>query len=256
MGADTATAQHLGELIPRHRRAKLGHAQSGRRALLRGPLARAPRPDEAIQFFREHGSGYWQRASPHARHALRNRYRRVEGAPLGRRTEQIISQTAGRYTVGLPLCRDDRYIASYVELTDDLLVAAGAVRALLHILRPVMGAVMGRLFKPKVNRTRYLFAQLHRSRLTTLDNPSATDANDFLQIMMRRYTAEHRPVKRLIITNFGTIHQPTLLAANELLNTNDSDAEFGTVAVLPRRTFQPLRHVPDRVTPDMADHSI
>ncbi|KAK3318107.1 cytochrome P450 [Apodospora peruviana] len=179
---------------------------------------------------------------------------------------KVTAQIAGRFTVGLPLCRDKDYIDASCEATDDFMVVAGAVRAMPHILRPLVGSAMGLWYQSKINRMKALFEPLYRERIGMLkDESGREEPNDYLQIMFR-YAAEHRKdelasldimTRRLIIANFGSIHQPSLLIANTLLNLIDSDAQFNTIATLQDELTDVFGVCPNpKEGPNIMDHRV
>jgi cytochrome P450 len=127
---------------------------------------------------------------------------------------------------------------------------------------------MGIWFKTKIKKMKKLFEPLYRKRIAMLqhsaDDPEHEEPNDYLQIMFR-YAADRRQeelgsidvmTRRLIIANFGSIHQPSLLIANTLLNIIDSDTEFNTIATLRDELINVFGIAPDGTTPDIVDHSI
>ena len=165
------------------------------------------------------------------------------------------------------LGRSKDYIDTCCEISDDFMLVGG-VRGLPHILRPLVGTAMGIWFKTKIKKMKKLFEPLYHERIATLqhstDDPEHEEPNDYLQIMFR-YAADQRQeelasvdvmTRRLIVANFGSIHQPSLLIANTLLNIIDSDAEFNTIATLRDELISVFGVAPDGTTPDIADHSI
>lgn len=149
------------------------------------------------------------------------------------------------------------------------MVVAGTVRAMPHILRPLVGSAMGVWYQSKINRMKTLFEPLYRKRINMLVNGNletgGEEPNDYLQIMFR-YAAEHRKdelasldimTRRLIIANFGSIHQPSLLISNTLLNMIDSDKQFNTIATLTEELTNVFGVSPDpKGGPNIGDHRV
>jgi cytochrome P450 len=177
--------------------------------------------------------------------------------------QQILNRIANPRHLG----RSKDYIDTCCEISDDFMLVGG-VRGLPHILRPLVGSVMGIWFKTKIKKMKKVFEPLYRKRIAMLqhsaDDPEHEEPNDYLQIMFR-YAADRRQeelgsidvmTRRLIIANFGSIHQPSLLIANTLLNIIDSDTEFNTIATLRDELINVFGIAPDGTTPDIADHRI
>ena len=148
------------------------------------------------------------------------------------------------------------------------MLVGGVVRLLPDVIRPLVGKGMSLWFKSRIRQMKRLFEPVYQERIATLqhpaDDPSHDEPNDYLQIMMR-WAASRRQgelanvdimTRRLIVANFGSIHQPSLLIANTLLNIIDSDAEYGTIAQLRDELIDVFGVSPDGVSPDIADHSI
>lgn len=111
---------------------------------------------------------------------------------------------------------------------------------------------------------RSLFAPSYQERIAKFCNPDHLDNNepvDYLQLMLD-YAAAHRPeefasldimTRRLIIANFGAIHQPSMLIVNTLLNIVASDTEYDTISVLRDELTDVFGYAPDSLDPDIAD---
>ncbi|KAK0641286.1 putative cytochrome P450 [Cercophora newfieldiana] len=166
--------------------------------------------------------------------------------PLVETVSKITARMAGRLTVGLPLCRNEEYVDACCDAVDDFMIVAGVVRAMPHILRPLVGSAMGWWYRSRIERTKALLEPLYRKRVAGIlrgrdqMGDDEEEPKDYVQLMLR-YAAEHRPdeftsldimTRRLIIANFGTIHQPSLLIANTLLNIIASDKNFDTIKTL------------------------
>lgn len=110
-------------------------------------------------------------------------------------------------------------------------------------MRPVVGRVFGWIIGSHIETIKKAFGPLFRERLEALKFSKA-DANeepqDHLQLMLR-FAQKHRPAeledlenitRRLIMANFGSMHQTSIQVTNMLLEILGSDAEFNTISVL------------------------
>ncbi|KAL0938574.1 cytochrome p450 [Colletotrichum truncatum] len=156
----------------------------------------------------------------------------------------VVGQAAGRFTIGLPICRDEDYLNLNYEIIDRLITNAGAVGGSPRMLRPVMGYLINLGVDQKVNRLKKMFQPIWDERVKSLqyapDDPEHPHKQDHLQ-MMARYAQKNRPqefnnidmmTRRLIAANFGSMHQTSIQATNMLLNIIGSNEEFNTVSIL------------------------
>ncbi|KAF3799970.1 Cytochrome P450 monooxygenase tenB [Colletotrichum gloeosporioides] len=157
---------------------------------------------------------------------------------------QIVAQAAGRFTIGLPICRDQDYFKLNYEIIDHLVVNAGAVGGAPRILRPLIGYLLNLPLHGKINRLRKMFEPYWNERVESLkydrNDPDHPEPQDHLQ-MMARYAEKNRVeefnnvdmmTRRLIAANFGSMHQTSIQATNMLLNIIGSDSEFNTISIL------------------------
>ncbi|KAK8867734.1 cytochrome P450 [Apiospora arundinis] len=157
----------------------------------------------------------------------------------------VIAQAAGRFTVGLPLCRNEQYLMDNINIGDNLIANGGIAGGTPASLRPFIGPLYPLVFiKPKIRNIEKHFKPTYLERLETLKHdpkdPNYSEPQDFLQMMMR-FAQKERPdelidfatmSRRLIVANFGSAHNTSLQSTNLVLNVLDSDAEFNTIAVL------------------------
>ncbi|KAL2847551.1 cytochrome P450 [Aspergillus pseudoustus] len=154
----------------------------------------------------------------------------------------VVAQAASRFTVGLPLCRNEQYLKDSFDVVDGCIINAGVTGGTPKILRPIIGRLVSlksRLAQKKVMKH---FEPTYRARLETLkhakDDPS--EPQDHLQMMIRYAERERRHelydldimARRLSAANFGSMHQTSIQVTNMLLNIMGSDAEYNTIAVL------------------------
>ncbi|KAL5334133.1 cytochrome P450 [Aspergillus crustosus] len=156
----------------------------------------------------------------------------------------VVAQAGSRFTVGLPLCRNEQYLKDCFQSIDGCVINAGVTGGTPRVLRPILGPLVGLKARLGNRKVRKHFEPIYRERLETLksarDDPSHVEPQDHLQMMLR-YAQKERPhelydldniTARLMAANFGSMHQTSLQVANMLLNILGSDAEYNTIAVL------------------------
>ncbi|KAL4953557.1 cytochrome P450 [Aspergillus filifer] len=156
----------------------------------------------------------------------------------------IVAQAASRFTVGLPLCRNDDYIRTSFEAIDGCVITAGVVGGTPPILRPLVGPLVGLKARLASRRIRKFLEPLYRERLEILkyarDDPSHDEPGDHFQMMLR-YAQRERPdelydfkniATRIVVANFGSMHQTSIQVTNMLLNILGSDKEYNTINIL------------------------
>ncbi|KAL4965734.1 cytochrome P450 [Aspergillus stella-maris] len=156
----------------------------------------------------------------------------------------IVAQAASRFTVGLPLCRNDKYIKDCFDAIDGCVITAGVVGGTPLILRPLVGPVVGLKARLAGRRIRKFLEPLYRERLQTLkyarDDAAHDEPGDHFQMMLR-YAQRERPdelydlnniATRIVVANFGSMHQTSIQVTNMLLNILGSDKEFNTIDIL------------------------
>ncbi|EOO00787.1 putative cytochrome p450 protein [Phaeoacremonium minimum UCRPA7] len=155
----------------------------------------------------------------------------------------VVSQAASRFTVGLPLARNKEYMKDCYDSVDSAIMTAGVAGGTPHVLRPIVGRLVGLKSRLAIRRMRKHFEPTYRERLPTLkfaeDDPQHIEPQDHLQMMLR-YAQKERPeelsldgmARRVMAANFGSMHQTSMQVTNMLLNIIGSDAEFNTIAVL------------------------
>ncbi|GKT72858.1 cytochrome P450 [Colletotrichum tofieldiae] len=158
--------------------------------------------------------------------------------------KMVVAQAASRFTIGLPICRNEEYLNLSTDIVNQLIMNAGASGGSPRVLRPVVGTLVNLTLHGKIKRLKKMFEPVWKERLETLkydrDDPNHVEPQDHMQ-MMARYAKEHRQeefndinmmTRRLIAANFGSMHQTSIQATNVLLNILGSDSEFNTVAIL------------------------
>ncbi|KAI9371732.1 cytochrome P450 [Aspergillus egyptiacus] len=156
----------------------------------------------------------------------------------------VVAQASSRFTVGLPLCRNEQYLKDCLDAIDGCVINAGVSSGTPPMFRPLVGPLAGlktRLAQRKVQKH---LEPIYQERLQTLqysqDDPQHVEPQDHLQMMLR-YAQKERPhelydleniSRRLTVANFGSMHQTSIQVTNMLLNILASDAEYNTITVL------------------------
>ncbi|KAF4982584.1 hypothetical protein FZEAL_1816 [Fusarium zealandicum] len=151
----------------------------------------------------------------------------------------IIAQAASRFTVGLPLCRNKEYVETSIKINRLLVINAGIVGGLPHVLRPIAGTLLSIPMRIYLAKIKKWFIPLWKQRIEQLQN-DGSGPEDHVQMMLRYGLRERQDevhdydlmTRRLSAQNLGTMHQTYILVTNLILNVIASDAEFNTIAVL------------------------
>ncbi|KAH8591027.1 putative cytochrome P450 [Bisporella sp. PMI_857] len=153
----------------------------------------------------------------------------------------VVAQGSSRFTVGLPLCRNEEYLRVSMKIGDNFVLTAGAVGVMPKFLRPLVGSLFWIRNYFDLRQFKRLFKPLYDERLaiTKAGPRSESEPNDHLQ-MMFRYAETERPHElslaemgpRLALSNVGSFHQTSIGITNVLFNVLESDREFNTIATL------------------------
>ncbi|KAF2140916.1 uncharacterized protein K452DRAFT_351633 [Aplosporella prunicola CBS 121167] len=157
----------------------------------------------------------------------------------------VVAQAASRFTVGLPLCRNEEYLSDCWKVVDGIVINGGLTGASPQPLRPLVGPIFSWNLRRQIEKIKRHFEPIYRQRLRDLGRSNGKDQEsqeprDLLQMMLR-YAQKERPdelydfdimTKRLCFANFAAVHQTSILVTNMLLNIMGSNAEFNTMSVL------------------------
>ncbi|KAL4812992.1 cytochrome P450 [Aspergillus spinulosporus] len=154
--------------------------------------------------------------------------------------KMVVAQAASRFTVGLPLCRNERYLKDSLDAIDGCVINAGVVSGCPPVLRPLIGLVAGLKARLANRRVRKHVEPLYHARMGALKLPVEDQPQDHFQMMMRFAQRERQEelysldtmATRVTVANFGSMHQTSIQVTNMLLNILASDPEYNTIAVL------------------------
>ncbi|MCJ1437464.1 hypothetical protein MMC27_006851 [Xylographa pallens] len=155
----------------------------------------------------------------------------------------IVAQGSSRFTVGLPLCRNEAYLTSSAKFADNFVLWAGVMGFLPVFLRPVLSPLAMLLNHSTIRNIKREFKPLFEQRMKLLqrsaDKNGSDEPEDHLQMMLR-YAQTDRPSElnfhdislRLCMANFGSYHQTSVAITNIIFNILASDPEYNTISVL------------------------
>ncbi|PNH37223.1 hypothetical protein VD0004_g9565 [Verticillium dahliae] len=172
----------------------------------------------------------------------------------------VISQAAGRYTMGLPLCafnffvsrtsadrvspgRDEEYRQSTVDVSSFFLTMAAVMGMVPVFLKPIIGPLAALPMNAALRKFHSLLRPEFKKRMDMIQaaekGEPVNEPEDLLQMAIRYGLANRSHEfnfleisKRMTITNMGTTHQTNMTMINMMLEIIDSDAELNTIAVL------------------------
>ncbi|KAL4758230.1 cytochrome P450 [Aspergillus foveolatus] len=152
----------------------------------------------------------------------------------------VVAQAASRFTVGLPLCRNEKYLNDSFDAIDGCVINAGVAGGCPPVLRPLIGPIVGLKARLANRRLRKHIEPLYHARMEALKLPIEDQPQDHFQMMLRfaqrerqeeLYSLDHIAT-RVMVANFGSMHQTSIQVTNMLLNILASDPEYNTIAVL------------------------
>ncbi|KFX93485.1 hypothetical protein O988_06800 [Pseudogymnoascus sp. VKM F-3808] len=152
----------------------------------------------------------------------------------------VIAQGSSRFTVGIPLCRDETYLKRTIDYIDNTINGGVFIGILPRPIRPLFGSLFRIITHLHLRSIRNSLSPLFHARLPLLQTPPGPDEPlDHLQMMLR-YAAANCPSElnltnftaRLSVSNSGSFHQASMAITNTLFNILDSDAEYSTINAL------------------------
>ncbi|GFF55814.1 ent-kaurene oxidase [Aspergillus udagawae] len=159
---------------------------------------------------------------------------------LGDAVRMIVAGSSSRFTVGLPLCRNEDYLKRTLSITDGVMITATVGNRLSSIVLPVAARLASLHTWRNLNKIKDYITPQYHERLVALEKDSGDQPQDQLQVMLR-FAQKKRPQEvndlgimatRLAASNFVSMHQTAGTAVQMLLNIIDSDPEFDTIAKL------------------------
>lgn len=168
-------------------------------------------------------------------------WKEVELFPVLR---NVIAQAASRFTVGLPLCRNQDYLDASFGFVDAAVAHTAVCSFIPTPLLPILGRLSGYQLTYYIHKTKKFLEPLLQERLKTLqydkDDANHDEPLDHLQLMLRFAQKKRQNevndldllVKRVNVSNFGSYHQTALQTTNLLLNIIGTNDKYNTVATL------------------------
>ncbi|MCJ1396113.1 hypothetical protein MMC18_009002 [Xylographa bjoerkii] len=161
----------------------------------------------------------------------------------------IVAQGSSRFTVGLPLCRNEAYLTNCSKYADNFVLGAGAMGLLPKFLRPILSPLAMLPNKSAVRTIKRELKPLYEQRMKLLQRSAAENGSDepqdHLQMILRCAQSDHPSelnfndiTLRLCIANLGSFHQTSIAVTNIIFNILASDPEYNTIAVLRNEASQ------------------
>lgn len=167
--------------------------------------------------------------------------------------KKFVAQANSRFTVGLPLCRNQDYLQTSLDINEQFIYTAGTGLASPGVLRPFTTRLAAIGLRWNLRKLGKIVRPIYDQRLEYLKRPQngrdPDEPRDHFQIMLRYAQRERshefgdyqNTITRLATANFGSIHQSGFLMTNLILNILSSNKEFNTVSVL-RNEFERVAH--------------
>ncbi|OBT75504.1 hypothetical protein VF21_04934 [Pseudogymnoascus sp. 05NY08] len=152
----------------------------------------------------------------------------------------VIAQGSSRFTVGIPLCRDEPYLKRTIDYINNTILGGVLIGILPRPIRPLFGSFFSILTTFHLRSIPNSLAPLFHARIPLLQTPPDPDEPcDHLQMMLR-YAAANVPSElnltnftaRISVSNMGSFYQASMAITNALFNILDSDAEYSIIDAL------------------------
>lgn len=131
-------------------------------------------------------------------------------------SHKVVSRASNRVLVGLPLCRNEDWMALIVKVATDTMQLANFVNRFPSILRPIIGWYKSPLEKNITAAVKIAGPTVEKK----LADPAGTDADDFISWLLTDAPEHERNPRdvlaRLLITNFAAIHTSAMALTNGL----------------------------------------
>ncbi|KAK2615035.1 hypothetical protein N8I77_001814 [Diaporthe amygdali] len=154
----------------------------------------------------------------------------------------IINRAGCRFVVGVPLCRDEGYLAAAITSLESIVLNAGVTGFMPPLLRPFFGRLACWNTQKVLEdlQTRCSAMLQHRcAHIAANPDDESQDPSDLLQRMLRHAqihkTSEltiDQMTRRLVMANMGFIYQASFAASNMLRNILESDQKHNTIRIL------------------------
>ena len=134
----------------------------------------------------------------------------------------IVARVSARVFVGLPLCRDEDWLASSIEYTESIFMTIITLRFLPSFLRPIAVWFLPSSYKIyyHLRQAKRLMIPLVRRRRDPTSNAEDERHVDLLQWMMEiakpNEADEAHLAHRQLLLSFAAIHTTTMAAVNAL----------------------------------------
>lgn len=151
----------------------------------------------------------------------------------------IITQTGSRFTVGLPLCRNQTYLKTIMDTVDSIVANAGATGFFPESIRKFAGRIICYPTHRKIANLSTWYVDEFQRRIQDIHNDSPDQKVDLLQKMLR-FASKHRKeelaveqmTRRMCMSNLAFIYLASFTTTNILTNIVASDKQHSTISKL------------------------
>ncbi|KXJ88002.1 cytochrome P450 [Microdochium bolleyi] len=159
---------------------------------------------------------------------------------LDEAVRMIVAAASSRFTVGLPLCRNEDYLQRTMAIIDGVMLTAIVGNCIPSFLVPIAARLTSIKTWHNLVKIKNHITPQYQDRLNTLEKDASEQEQDQLQVMLR-FAQKKRPTEvnnigimatRLAASNFVSMHQTSGTATQMIMNIIDSDPEHGTISKL------------------------
>ncbi|RYP79596.1 hypothetical protein DL770_006597 [Monosporascus sp. CRB-9-2] len=159
---------------------------------------------------------------------------------LDESVRMIVAAASSRFTVGLPLCRNEDYLKRSLAIIEGVMLTAIIGNCIPSIFLPIVARLSSIHTWHNLRKIKDHLKPQYGERLAALKMDKDEQVQDQLQAMLQ-YAEKRRPQEvndvkvmaiRLASTNFVSMHQTSGTTVQMLLNIIDSDKEYDTIAKL------------------------
>ncbi|KAI1791098.1 cytochrome P450 [Ganoderma leucocontextum] len=138
--------------------------------------------------------------------------------------QKIIARVSNRVIVGLPRCRDKKYLDVAINFTNDVFISSFIINLFPEFLKPVIAKAIPMVAKSKTLLMPMVIPMLQeRQRMLDAHGPDWDDKpRDMLQWLLEEARAKGTPfdnvVEKVLLVNFGAIHTSSGAFTHALYN--------------------------------------
>nr|ANC28048.1 cytochrome P450 [Polyporus umbellatus] len=136
--------------------------------------------------------------------------------------QKVMARASNRIFVGLPHCRDPKYLDVTVNFTNDVFISSFIINRFPDFIKPLIGRMLPATTKSK-KILRPILLPMLKERLAAMDSKKGEDKpRDMLQWLLEEGRSKGTPldsiVDKVLLVNFGAIHTSTVTFTHALYN--------------------------------------